>query len=81
MYVNGMRLREIERVKGLHHTTMIRWIKQVGDRLPDAYDPETIPQVGELDELETFVGSKKNKIWLWTAVNHFTAGITRLGVG
>jgi len=36
--------------------------------------------VGELDELETFVGSKKvgskkNKIWLWTAVNHFTAGI------
>jgi hypothetical protein len=33
----------------------------VGERLPDAYDPETIPQVGELDELETFVGSKKTK--------------------
>ena len=33
------------------------------------------PLVGELDELETFVGSKKNKIWLWTAVNHFSQGI------
>jgi hypothetical protein len=29
--------------------------------LPDYYDPETIPDVGELDELETFVGSKKTK--------------------
>lgn len=29
--------------------------------VPFAYDPETTPQVGELDELETFVGSKKIK--------------------
>jgi hypothetical protein len=29
--------------------------------LPDAYDPETTPEVAELDELETFVGSKKTK--------------------
>jgi hypothetical protein len=27
--------------------------------LPDFYDAETTPQVGKLDELETFVGSKK----------------------
>jgi hypothetical protein len=32
----------------------------VGQLLPDAYEPETVPLVGELDELETFVGSKKN---------------------
>jgi hypothetical protein len=44
------------------------------NHIPDAYDPEVIPQVGELNELEAFVGSK-NKIWLWTAVDHFTAGI------
>ena len=42
---------------------------------PKLADPETIPDVGELDELETFVGSKKNKIWLWTAVDHFKQGI------
>ena len=43
--------------------------------LPDAYAPDSIPQVGEWDELETFVGSKKNKIWLWTAVDPFKAGL------
>lgn len=59
--VNGMGFRAIERVKGVHHTTVIYWLKQVGQLLPDAYEPETPPQVGELDELETFVGSKKTK--------------------
>jgi hypothetical protein len=61
MYVNGMGFRGIERVKGVHHTTVITWVKQVGELLPDAYTPEMIPEVGELDELETFVGSKKTK--------------------
>jgi hypothetical protein len=61
MYVNGSGFRAIERVKGVHHTTVIYWVKQVGSRLPDAYAPESQPQVGELDELETFVGSKKPK--------------------
>jgi len=37
----------------------MNWVKQVGKLLPDYYDPQTIPDVGELDELETFVGSKK----------------------
>lgn len=61
MYVNGMGFRGIERVTGVHHTTVITWVKQVGERLPDAYDPEEIPRVGELDELQTFVGAKKTK--------------------
>lgn len=61
MYVNGNGFRAIGRVKGVHHTTIINWVKQVGELLPDAYNPDQIPQVGELDELQTFVGSKKIK--------------------
>ena len=61
MYLNGMGFRGIERVTGVHHTTVINWVKQVGELLPNAYDPETTPEVGELDELETFVGRKKTK--------------------
>lgn len=57
MYVNGLGFRGIERVKGVHHTTVITWVKQVGELLPDAYALE----VGELYELETFVKSKKTK--------------------
>ncbi len=59
MYVNGMGLRSIGRVKKVSHVAIMNWVKQVGELLPDAYEAETIPQVGELDELETFVGSKK----------------------
>ena len=56
MYVNGMGFRGIERVTDIHHTTVITWVKQGGELLPDAYRPDLIPDVGELDELETFVG-------------------------
>ena len=62
MYVNGMGFRAIARVKGVSHVTVINWVKQVGELLPNAYEPETIPQVGELDELETFIGSKKTNV-------------------
>ena len=74
MSVNGSRFRVIERVTGVHHTTVNNWVKQVSERLPDSYCDEEIPEVGELDELQTFVGSK-NKIWRWTAVDHFKTGI------
>ncbi|GGA03986.1 hypothetical protein CYANOKiyG1_16210 [Okeania sp. KiyG1] len=37
MYVNGMGIRAIARVKKIHHTTIINWIKQVGDLLPNSY--------------------------------------------
>ena len=61
MYVNGMGFRAIERVKNVHHTTIINWVKQVGELLPSAPEASEIPEVGELDELETFIGSKKTK--------------------
>lgn len=54
--VNGIGFRAIERVKKVHHTTVINWVKQVGNSLPDAPEYSEIPEVAELDELETFVG-------------------------
>jgi hypothetical protein len=62
MLVNGMGYRGIERVTGVHHTTIINWHKKVGKELPDSYKPEEIPQVGEMDELETFIGKKKQSL-------------------
>jgi hypothetical protein len=48
-------------------------VKQVGKLLPDVYDPEVIPEVGELDELQTYV-KKNRQALLWTAVDHFKPG-------
>ena len=51
-----MVFRAIERVKHVHHTTIIYWVKQLGDHLPDTPTENNIPEVTELDELPTFVG-------------------------
>ena len=74
MSINGIGFRGIERVTDIHHTTVIDWVKQVGEHLPDSYDSDEIPEMGELNEVQTFIGSK-NKIWIWTAVNHFKPDI------
>ena len=45
LYVNGMGFRAIERVKGVHNTTVMAWVKEVGELLPIAYDRETTPLI------------------------------------
>jgi hypothetical protein len=67
--------RAIEMLKGVCHTTIIKLVKLVGELLPDAYNLTVIPQVCELDELETFVSLKKTCIWIGTGVTHFQEGI------
>jgi insertion element IS1 protein InsB len=75
MYLNGMGFRGIERVTEIHHTTVINWIKEAGIKLPDDPQDDEIPEITEIDELQTFVGCKKNKFWIWTVVNHWNQGI------
>lgn len=61
MYLNGMGFRAIERVTGVNHNTVINWVRQACFHLPDFPEASEIPEIAELDELETFVGSKKTK--------------------
>ncbi|WP_371265047.1 IS1 family transposase [Pleurocapsa sp. PCC 7327] len=68
LYLNGNGFRAIERITKVNHNTVIRWVKPVANQLPDRNHESRIPQVGQLDELQTFIG-KKNKIWVWTALD------------
>jgi insertion element IS1 protein InsB len=84
MYLNGMGLRGIggiERVTDIYHTTIGYWIRAAGHQLSDAPESEEIPEVADLDEMQTFVVKKRNKLWIWTAVNHFQAGILAWEIG
>jgi IS1 family transposase len=83
MYLNGMGLRGIERVTNIHHTTIMGWVREAGASLPDVPESEEKqkPEITDLDELQTFVGSKRHKIWLRTAVNHWQHGIIAWKIG
>lgn len=61
MYVNGSDFRAIERVKKVHHTTIINWVKTIGKTLPIAPNYDEIPEITQVDELETFIDQKKTK--------------------
>jgi transposase-like protein len=61
MYLNGMGFRAIERVTEIHHTTIISWVQQAEATLTERDQVPDPPEVGEVDELQTFVGAKKTK--------------------
>ena len=81
MYLNGMGLRGIERVTEIHHTTIMDWVREAGLKLPYAPEESEIPEITEIDELQTFIGCRKNKVWVWTVVNHWKPGIILWTVG
>ena len=62
LYVNGMGFRAIERVTGVNHNTIINWVRQAALALPNAPEAEEIPEITQVDELETFVGKKKQNL-------------------
>ncbi len=61
MYVDGLNFRRIARLLGVHHQTVINWVNAHAKRVPDA--PPLPSQVAtvEMDELYTFVQTKKKK--------------------
>jgi hypothetical protein len=62
MYVNGIGFRAIERLTGVNHNTVINWVKEVAGKLPDPPEHSEIPEVAQVDELETFVSKKKQNL-------------------
>ncbi len=59
LYLNSMGFRAISLVKHVHHTTVIYWVKQLADRLPDAPAESNIPEVTEQGCTSNFRWLKK----------------------
>ena len=60
LYLEGTNFRRIGRVLSVNHQTVVNWVNSYHGTLP-ASGPLPAPEVVELDELFTFVGSKKRK--------------------
>lgn len=50
---------QLKEQKSVNHNTVINWVRQTGTLLPDAPEYSEIPSVAQVDELQTFVGKKK----------------------
>jgi transposase-like protein len=61
LYLEGMNLRRIGRILSVNHQSVTNWVNAYHDRLPAARAPVAKPGTLEMDELFTFVGSKKRK--------------------
>jgi transposase-like protein len=61
VYLEGANFRRIGRVLGVDHQSVINWINSYHAALPPSEHIAAAPEVVELDELFTFVGSKKRK--------------------
>jgi transposase-like protein len=62
MSLNGMGFRGIERVTGINHNSVINWVPQAEAALPE--ENYEIPETAQIDELQTFVASKKQNLAL-----------------
>jgi len=60
LYVDGMNLRRTARHLGIHHSTVAVWVEEYVHQLPKAPQPKKV-KTAEMDELFTFIGSKKTK--------------------
>lgn len=58
LYVEGMNLRRIARLLGIHHRTASDWVKAYAENMPETSMPKDV-KTAELDELFTFIGHKK----------------------
>ena len=63
-YVEGNGFRRIERLTGVCHNTVINWVRDAGNSLPSEPDYQDIPEVAQIDELQTYVGKKKQNLGL-----------------
>ncbi len=66
-------------VTGIGHTTIINWVSESGEELPE--DESGEPELAELDELQTYIGRQTDKFWIWTAINHHAPGILAMEIG
>ena len=62
LYLEGTNFRRIGRVLGVNHQSVVNWVNAYHASLPAAGPPVTSPATLEVDELFTFVGSKKGRL-------------------
>ena len=83
-YKERASLRGLARIFGVARQTVLRWLKERVQHLPDLKDtlaPPRTDDVLELDELWSFVLKKTAKRWLWLALCRRTRQVVAFVIG
>ncbi len=59
LYLEGLGFRSIGRLLGVSNVTVMNWIKSFGEKIDELRNNSDI-EIVEIDELHTFIGSKKS---------------------
>lgn len=59
MYVDGINFRRVARHLGVNHQTVVNWVQQHAENLPQPPTPAHV-ETAELDEVFSFIGNKKS---------------------
>ena len=73
LYCHGLSMNAISKLLGSHVTTVLQWIRNFAKK--QAPKPALSPGatlVLELDEMWHYIGNKKNKLWIWKALDRNT---------
>jgi transposase-like protein len=62
LYLEGMGMRSIGRVLGMHHKTVSRWLVQAAQSLPASLPQTEACSFIEIDELCTFIAKKNHNV-------------------
>ena len=61
LYLEGTNFRRIGRVLGVNHQSVVNWVNAYYTSLPAAGQPVASAETLEMDEMFTFIGSKKRR--------------------
>ncbi|MGH9949236.1 MAG: IS1 family transposase, partial [Pyrinomonadaceae bacterium] len=80
MYLEGFGFRSIGRILKVSNVAVMKWIKSFGEQV-EKIRKEDAAKIIEMDEMHTYIQSKKNYCWIWIAVDrlgkryiHFVLG-------
>ena len=70
--LHGLSMNAISKLFGSHVTTVLKWIRTFAKHAPKPTLPPEATVILELDEMWHYIGKKKNKLWIWKALDRNT---------
>jgi transposase-like protein len=70
MYLEGLGFRSIGRILGVSNVSVLKWIREFGQKAQELNRENHQIEMVEVDEMHSYIGSKK-QCWIWIAVDRY----------